>query len=665
MKPEESSLLRREELSLQDWNADSLLLCSFNGDTDIYQEDHMDFEMVMGEGKMTKLGLEALIGFDPRTSARNPKKLLAQDAHSIAMNHLSVLNQLAQILKTDWWLTGGGLIGALRTQSLIPWDDDLDFCLASKFSATQIEGALNATNVKELAHNLFGFQLHHLGFPDDFMVYDSEGVKLMIFHSPEGFKTEMQYDDWKCNAMGRYAMPVRSMEMLSETQLGKVHISIPQNALAWLAYNEFPGDADFNVIQGSIAMPLGRYTSCYTCPSEDSLINGTSEGFYVFQATGIHNTVKFKSRLNVNPGKQCSRVDLKSIDKVPVMTIVDPLHHEPSNADLLVRAVAVAACLAAIVYQASQKDKGLVEFSCVATYLLLTVSDYIIARFATRNHGGLPFGAMKATVVVEAGKLIFTLLLILVTGKVGLFKEVSARDVQLLCVPALGYFLQNTLFYLTMSQTSMATWVVLYELQILFVTLLWGFTFKRWPSRVRMLACSGVTMAVALQTNGQGAVASLAVLLPVFCALVTATNCVSNEYVYKYKREMDINIQNSVVYTAGICFGLISVALFEEREGKFEFFQGMQFLDVKLLLLNRLILGLAVSRLLKYVDSISKTMASSLSGPITIAIMPGITCEQITLTDAVATIAIFPCSFLYWVDPSLRKMSTEELKRKK
>lgn len=60
-------------------------------------------------------------------NAQQDGRLRAAQLKMLAM--LKVVDQICQQLQLDYWLEGGTLLGAVRHQDFIPWDDDMDISM--------------------------------------------------------------------------------------------------------------------------------------------------------------------------------------------------------------------------------------------------------------------------------------------------------------------------------------------------------------------------------------------------------------------------------------------------------------------------------------------------------------------------------------------------------
>ena len=157
-------------------------------------------------------------------------KLIRTDPHIIHQlyNLLEVTHDILKELKIDHWITCGSLLGAVRHQSIIPWDDDID--LAMMDSQTEILWE-NQDKFQKMGLLLveykFGYKVFHQdspmipnynhGFPflDIFvMVHDTiEGRDSLVYKNkqyridyPEHFLTEELFPltNYK---LGKYTLP--------------------------------------------------------------------------------------------------------------------------------------------------------------------------------------------------------------------------------------------------------------------------------------------------------------------------------------------------------------------------------------------------------------------------------------------------------------------------
>ncbi|CAE8583316.1 unnamed protein product [Polarella glacialis] len=105
-----------------------------------------------------------------------------------------------------------------------------------------------------------------------------------------------------------------------------------------------------------------------------------------------------------------------------------------------------------------------------------------------------------------------------------------------------------------------------------------------------------------------------------FC---NALGSVTNEKAFKRSAALDINLQNCVLYSGCICATLLVMA-FTDLElllSPSRFLEGFT-RGTLLTICLQATAGLLVSRLLKYTDSIMKTVASCIRGPVVVFIAP-------------------------------------------
>ena len=234
-----------------------------------------------------------------------------------------------------------------------------------------------------------------------------------------------------------------------------------------------------------------------------------------------------------------------------------------------------------------------------------------------------------------------------------MFADVDSRQALLFGVPAIMYFVLNVLFYVVISGTTIAAYAITLEMQIVVVAIFWLAVFGRQISTVRIFACVGVAAGFVIFHWNR--VVGLANDKGIYFALAmtfwTASCTVASECVFKRDMNLNINIQNTILYGYGVLLGSGLMFIYVAVEG-WESVQldGLFTAEVLALLSVRAMHGLSVSRVLKYMDSITKTIGSGLTGPLSIALGPFILPEPVSTSTVVAASITFVASFVYWTD---------------
>lgn len=300
----------------------------------------------------------------------------------------------------------------------------------------------------------------------------------------------------------------------------------------------------------------------------------------------------------------------------------------------------------------------------MCAYLGLGVCEYLLARHIAITHDGLPFYAPCGVVVIDAIKLFVTLVLIACSGTWNSLGQVTFSDAMQLTVPVVMYFVLNTLFYVAIFAVVLATYAITFELQIIFVAGLGWWVFGRSLSLAQALACIGVMVGAALHHSGShtSGASWLGILLPACMAVWAASCTIVCEYVFKKGANLDINAQNLCMYSFSIVLGLIVACGIKWYNGVSwqEVVKGLHYPSVFALLLLRALFGLACSRILKYMDSLSKTIASALCAPLALGLAPFIVNEDISTLTLIAICITYVASLVYWTNPYFLQSGSSE-----
>eukprot|EP00928_Gymnodinium_smaydae_P035200 TRINITY_DN24816_c0_g1_i2.p1 TRINITY_DN24816_c0_g1~~TRINITY_DN24816_c0_g1_i2.p1 ORF type:complete len:573 (+),score=82.48 TRINITY_DN24816_c0_g1_i2:49-1767(+) len=313
---------------------------------------------------------------------------------------------------------------------------------------------------------------------------------------------------------------------------------------------------------------------------------------------------------------------------------------------------------AALCFQRDKASCDTVQIAYLCLFIALTVADYLMIRSASERRSGLPFSIIPFIVLLEFGKLLVSMVSLLVQGGM---PDVHVNDVMHMMIPAALYSMGTYLYYASASRVVLTNFATTMELQVIFAAICWLSFFGRHLTGIRVLACALVSLAVVFsQRDGQAAFdgsvsAALSLLgLPAACALCMAIFAISCEHALKLNKSMSIDAQACIMSCLGVLLGMLALAAVEPSRLGHRLLADCVHHDVQCLLLLKLMIGLLTPRILKYADCISLAMASSVSGPVAIAFAPAILHEPVNLQAVLAAFLTFSGGFLYSLNPGTR-----------
>lgn len=309
-----------------------------------------------------------------------------------------------------------------------------------------------------------------------------------------------------------------------------------------------------------------------------------------------------------------------------------------------------AACLV------SNRNGGGWNAIYMCTYITMGVGEYLLARHISLKYDGLPFYVPCGVVLIDAIKLVVTSGFITALGFWHMVPKIDPADATLLLVPVVMYFGLNVLFYVAVASVTLATYAITFELQIIVVAILSRVVFSRILTGAQTLACVGVIIGASIQHSGDYSPGAswMGLVLPMCMAVWAATCTVTCEYVFKKGNLLDINVQNLYMYGFSIILGIgvCSVMKWYYALDMAAVTAGLHHPEVLVLLLIRALFGIVVSRILKYMDSFSKTIASALCAPMALGLAPFVVSEHISTATLCATAITYAASLCYWMNPS-------------
>jgi hypothetical protein len=294
--------------------------------------------------------------------------------------------------------------------------------------------------------------------------------------------------------------------------------------------------------------------------------------------------------------------------------------------------VGAVLALSALVYMKFADEKSpLMGLSAIVCYIALScLVDMNIN--AAGNGKGVKFEAACSVLLVELGKLVMSAVLYTANrlqpmrdGEGYLQESFRAKDVMFLAVPGGLFALNNILIYVSIGMNDMASFGVFRDTTIFFNAMMWCWVFQSSLGLTRMLTLGFVFAGLCINQIGPMMNASLSasVLLVLAMTLTNACASVANEFAIKQNSQLDLNMQNAVLYSFCSMFALAYIIILhpERMTSLDSFFANFDTL-AWLLVAVQLCIGLLVSRILKYADSVSKAVGSCLRGPIVVFLAP-------------------------------------------
>ncbi|CAE8684703.1 unnamed protein product, partial [Polarella glacialis] len=212
---------------------------------------------------------------------------------------------------------------------------------------------------------------------------------------------------------------------------------------------------------------------------------------------------------------------------------------------------------------------------------------------------------------------------------------ITPVDVMWFMGTAIIFTFNNILVWVAIGANDMSQFGILRDTMVIWTACLWILVFQAPLGARRWLGIMIILGGLALihfraETSSSPGGASQArqasqwgfalVLCMTFC---NSLGSITNEKAFKRSAALDINLQNCVLYSGCICATLLVMAFtdLERLLSPSRFFEGFT-RGTLLTICLQATAGLLVSRLLKYTDSIMKTVASCIRGPVVVFIAP-------------------------------------------
>jgi len=267
--------------------------------------------------------------------------------------------------------------------------------------------------------------------------------------------------------------------------------------------------------------------------------------------------------------------------------------------------------------------------------------------------GGYAFNPACAVLVTEAVKFCLSACIYVTAaksdGRAGVPPQLTFTDAKWLAVPAVMFTANNVLVYVAIGKNDLSAFSVFRDTVILWTAAIWRCVFNVELGWTRMCGIGVVFLGLVVnkvfstRSSGEFSWMFLWVMLLTSC---TAAGCVANEFALKKNRDLDINVQNMVLY--GFCVVCAFVLLAATDPGRVTgtFFAGFDrhtWVTIGL----QSVAGMLVSRLLKHADSVMKTMAACLRVPLIVMIAPAFTHVRSSAASCLSAVIVASGCFVY------------------
>jgi UDP-sugar transporter A1/2/3 len=224
------------------------------------------------------------------------------------------------------------------------------------------------------------------------------------------------------------------------------------------------------------------------------------------------------------------------------------------------------------------------------------------------------------------------------------------QDIAWLMVPAAIYAMNNLLVFQAIKSTPLSTFGVIRETMLIWNALIWTTTFRQSISATRWLAIGGIFLGCSINQipKMMNDEFTPGVFWAVLLAFSNAAGAVANEYAMKQRASIDINLQNCILYTFCGSFVLIGIAIFDNEtvQSPQKFFSGFVPECWQVIILQ-VFTGLAVSRILKYVEAVTKTIVAAIRGPGVIFFGAFLFKTELGASEICATLVVCAACWIY------------------
>jgi len=261
---------------------------------------------------------------------------------------------------------------------------------------------------------------------------------------------------------------------------------------------------------------------------------------------------------------------------------------------------------------------------CCLAYVTLSIGIDLSIKNASLSYGGhFPFHPASGVIVVEFAKCAISLVLLAHSlyhaARIGAEIVLPRKqDVAWLAVPAAIYAVNNLIVFQAIRSCPLSTFAVVRESMLIWNGLIWTATFRQSIPASRWLAICGIFIGCSINQipKMMNDTWTPGVFWAMLLAFSNAMGAVANEYAMKQRAALDINLQNSILSFQCAIFVVIGTVVCspERLQNSSSFFEGFVPECWQIIILQ-VFTGLAASRILKYIEAVTKTVVAAIRGP--------------------------------------------------
>jgi hypothetical protein len=271
-----------------------------------------------------------------------------------------------------------------------------------------------------------------------------------------------------------------------------------------------------------------------------------------------------------------------------------------------------------------------VSIIVMAIYILFSVAIDVLIMAQKTAGNAYDFSPLCAIILTEFAKLLASLAIYLAretsNGQGEWFKGLNISDASWMALPAAFFTFNNALVFIAIGNTNAGTFGPFRDTVLIWTAGFWCLAYQLPLGSIRIAAIAIIVLGLFMNRFAESSVgepSEWAFLSVVLMTLCNALGTVSNEMALKRNIELDINIQNMLLYAMCLSLSTLILAISDPSRlaSVANFFEGFTLQTVVMVCLQASA-GLLISRLLKHADAVYKSVGSCLRGPSLVVIAP-------------------------------------------